>query len=295
MRVNEIVADSEGLSYSFEVFPQMNSRGRSIFDTVTDMSRLSPQFISVTYGAGGNGRGDLIRLCDHIESLGITPLPHFTVVGHSEVEARNILSRYRDHRFENVLALRGDPPRGYRGPIDALFHDFRYCSELVEFISRGFDTCVGAAVYPEGRTDCSWEDNLRYSRLKESVGAEFFVSQLFFENDHFQRFVEESGLGVPVIPGILPIFGPRQLEMARDLAGAHIPRRLAERVMRYRDDPESMRAAGIAYAAGQIVDLAERGFDFVHIFTLNRYRDTVDLLREVGVPIDRTREVGGKG
>ncbi|MFO7941928.1 MAG: methylenetetrahydrofolate reductase, partial [Bacillota bacterium] len=162
------------------------------------------------------------------------------------------------------------------------YRDFAHASQLIRYLKERFSPCVGGAVYPEGRPDCSWQDNLRFVRIKREAGAEFFITQLFFENDHFFRFVEESSLGESVIPGILPIFGPRQLEMARKLAGAHVPKRLLDRLSRYRDDPESYRAAGLDYAAEQITGLVEAGFGFVHIFTLNRARDTARLLGMLG-------------
>jgi len=283
MRISDIVAQAHGPLVSFEIFPQMTVHGRSIFEVVDELAGLDPSFISVTYGAGGNNRGDLVRLCTHIAGLGISPLPHFTVVGHSEREVKSTLSRYQDYGFENVLALRGDPPRDYDGPRADLFQDFSYCSELIDFITSRFDACVGAAVYPEGRPDCVWEDNLAFARLKEELGAEFFITQLFFDNSHFYRFVEQAGLNAPVIPGILPVFGKRQVDVAQTLAGATIPPALGETIRRFEHDAASLRQAGIEYAAQQIRELAEEGFDFVHLFTLNRPRDTADLLREIGL------------
>ncbi len=291
MRVSEIVRRSRGFSYSFEVFPGMGRNGRNIYRVIDEMVKLGPRFISVTYGAGGGNRRDLLSLCGHIAARGVTPLPHFTAVGHTRREVDEVLSSFRDHRFENVLALRGDPPRNHEGPVEDLFRDFSNASQLIRHVKEHHPPCVGAAAYPEGRPDCSREDNLGYAREKRDAGAEFFITQMFFENDCFYRFVEESGLGEAVIPGILPIFGPGQLEMAKNLAGAHIPRPLLQRLMRCRDDAEAFREVGLDHASAQISELVGAGFGFVHIFTLNRWRDTAELLERVRLR-DRRRASG---
>ncbi len=256
---------------SFEVFPpRKTSSIDTIYATLDDLQGLKPDFISVTYGAGGNA-GDT-STCDIASAIkhkyGIEPLAHLTCVNYTREEIDRILDLLRENGIQNILALRGDinpavPPK----------HEFRYAQELVSYIRERGGFHVSAACYPEGHID---SDNLitDIHNLKNKVdaGAQHLISQLFFDNSYFYSFLERAriaGITVPIEAGIMPVVNKAQIERMVTLCGASLPAKFTKMMQRFEHSPEATRDAGIAYAVDQIVDLMSQGVDGIHLYTMN--------------------------
>ncbi len=258
--------------FSVEVFPPKRDTGLDgIQDTIRRLSALPPDFISVTYGAGGSeNSGTTIDLARLIKSrCGVESVAHLPCLALTRQEARDILARLRDAGIENVLALRGD-----RGPAVREANVFRHAADLVEFIRGEGGFNVIAAAYPEGHNEApSIEVDVRHLREKVDAGASQLITQLFFDNDNFYRFrdrCEKVGIDVPIEAGIMPVLNKRQIERMVTLCKVKLPRKFVAVMERYGDDPDSMHDAGLAYAIDQIVDLVAQGVDGIHLYTMNR-------------------------
>ncbi|HWT74992.1 MAG TPA: methylenetetrahydrofolate reductase [NAD(P)H] [Mobilitalea sp.] len=263
--------DQKKTVLSFEVFPpKKTSSIDTIYTTLDELKDLRPDFISVTYGAGGNA-GDTatceiasaIRNKYHIE-----PVAHLTCVNYTKAEIEQILDRLKENKIENILALRGDinpnvPPK----------HEFRYASELVAFINERGGFHISGACYPEGHIESEnlIEDILNLKK-KVDAGAEHLISQLFFDNNYFYSFLEKAriaGIKVPIEAGIMPVVNKAQIERMVTLCGASLPPKFTKMLQRFEHSPEALRDAGIAYAVDQIVDLISQGVDGIHLYTMN--------------------------
>jgi methylenetetrahydrofolate reductase (NADPH) len=228
----------------------------------------------VTYGAGGSTRERTVEITKWIkQDLGIEAMAHLSCVGEPKERLVEILGELGDCGVENVLALRGDPPRGQTEwkPHPGGLH---YSVELIELIANQFDCCIGAACFPEVHPEApNLEHDLRYARLKVERGAAFLITQLFFDNELYFDFVDEAraaGIGVPMIPGIMPITNYKQIKTITGMCGASIPPDLARELDERADDPEAVAELGVAYATLQCSDLLARGAPGVHFYTLNR-------------------------
>lgn len=256
---------------SFEVFPpKKTSPIETIYTTLDELKDLKPDFISVTYGAGGNA-GDTAT-CDIASAIKkkyrIEPLAHLTCVNYTGQEILQILDRLEECGIENILALRGDinpdvPPK----------HEFRYANELVAFIKMRGGFHVSGACYPEGHIESVGpvEDILNLKK-KIEAGAEHLISQLFFDNSFFYSFQERArlaGINVPIEAGIMPVVNKAQIERMVTLCGASLPAKFTKMLQRFEHSPEALRDAGIAYAVDQIVDLISQGVDGIHLYTMN--------------------------
>ncbi|HSN89719.1 MAG TPA: methylenetetrahydrofolate reductase [NAD(P)H] [Anaeromyxobacteraceae bacterium] len=272
--------------FSFEFFPPKTDEGvRALFETVEALRPLAPAFVSVTYGAGGSTRQRTLELVKRLKrETEIEAMAHVTCVGASRDEVAAVLDEVAEAGIQNVLALRGDPPLGEKvfRPHPA---GFRYASELVAFIrsrpSRwGF--AVGAAAYPEGHVETrDLARDLRHLGMKVEAGADFLVTQLFFENAHYWRFVERAraaGIEVPVLPGLMPFTNVEQVERFTAMCGASIPPLLRAAMEVRRSDPDAARDLGVAYATLQSAELLRRGAPGVHFYTLNRSSSTRAIL-----------------
>jgi len=262
--------------FSFEFFPPKTPEGEAqLFEALHDLKDLGPGYVSVTYGAGGSTREKTVDLTARIRrETGIEAMAHFTCVGHSRDEAREVLGRIRDAGIENVLTLRGDPPKGATGFTPAP-NGFRYASEMVEFLrAEGFRFCVGAACYPEGHPESETkEKDLQNLRRKVDAGVDFLVTQMFFDNAFYFDFVERAraaGVSVPIVPGIMPITNAEQIARFTRMCGATVPMRLQLQLEKLRDDPAAATALGVAHATVQCAELLARGVPGIHFFTLNR-------------------------
>ena len=272
--------------FSFEFFPPKTDDGvRALFETVEALRPLAPTFGSVTYGAGGSTRQRTLELVKRLRrDTGIETMAHVTCVGSSRDEIAAVLDEVAEAGVQNVLALRGDPPRGettFRPHPDG----FRYASELVAFIRSRPDRwpfCIGGAGYPEGHVETrDLALDLRHLKLKVDAGAQFLVTQLFFENAQYDRFVERAraaGIAVPIVPGIMPFTNVEQVERFTALCGASIPPKLRAAMEVRRADGDAARDLGVAYATLQCADLLRRGAPGVHFYTLNRSTSTRAIL-----------------
>jgi len=264
--------------FSFEFFPPKTDAGyTSLFQTLADLADLSPGFVSVTYGAGGSTRQRTLDIVNAIQrETGTEAMAHLTCVGHGRAEIRDILGQLRAAGVDNVLALRGDPPRD-QPRFSPAPDGFAHASELAQFIrDEGFAFCLGGACYPEGHLESeSRDEDLRHTRLKTDAGVEFLITQLFFDNAFYFHFVErarQAGITCPIIPGIMPITNFEQIERLTRMCGATIPTKLRLALEKRKDDPEAILELGVAHATVQCVELLRAGVPGIHFYTLNRSR-----------------------
>jgi methylenetetrahydrofolate reductase (NADPH) len=262
--------------FSFEFFPPKSDEGvADLLRTLEELAPLEPGFVSVTYGAGGSTRDRTVDLVTRIkQSSGIEAMAHLTCVGHTADELAQVLDRLAVAKIENVLALRGDPPKGEKAfaPVPG---GFRYASELVRFIrDRDHAFCLGGACYPEGHLENpSREVDLKNLKQKVDAGLDFVITQLFFDNAFYFDFVERArrvGVNVPIVPGIMPITNYEQLHRFVRLCGATVPMRLSLQLDKVKDNPEAVMQLGIAHATVQCIELLNRGVPGIHFYTLNR-------------------------
>lgn len=270
MKTNALFA--EKTVFSFEVFPpKRTDTADSIIPTVEKLKALSPDFISVTYGAGGSeNSGITLAIASEIKNVyGIESVMHLPCLGLKKGDVLACLAKLRAAGIENVLALRGDlpsdvPPAG----------DFAHASDLVSFIREHGDFNIIAACYPEGHVESpSITEDIHNLKRKVDAGVDQLVTQLFFDNEYFYRFIERcriAGIDVPVEAGIMPVVNKKQIERIVSLCGATLPKKFTTMMARYEDNPEALRDAGIAYAVDQIVDLVTNGVQGIHLYTMNR-------------------------
>ncbi len=264
--------------FSFEFFPPKTDDGvRQLFETVEALRPLGPAFVSVTYGAGGSTRARTLDLVTRLKrETEVEAVAHVTCVGASRDEIGAVLDEVAAAGIQNVLALRGDPPRGERTFVPHP-EGFRYASELIGFVRSQparWSFCIGAAAYPEGHVEArDLALDLANTRRKVEAGADFLVTQIFFENAHYFRFVERAraaGIAVPVLPGIMPMQNVEQIERFTAMCGASIPTALRAAMEVRRGDADAAQQLGVAYASLQCADLLRRGAPGVHFYTLNR-------------------------
>jgi methylenetetrahydrofolate reductase (NADPH) len=274
MRIDRRLS-TDRLCYSFEFYPPKDDVALdALYRTVTELSSLEPAFVSVTYGAGGHNRARTIEVVSRIKNvLNVETMAHVTCVGHTRGELEAILDRLQADGVENVLALRGDAPVGE--PFMTAPDGFAHASELVAFIrARGYPFCVGAACYPEGHLESpSRDQDLAHLKAKVDAGVDFLICQLFFDNAFYFDFLErarKAGIGVPIIPGIMPVTSVEQLDRFTRMCGATVPMRLRLQLERRQDDPAAIQALGVAHATVQCMELLSRGVHAIHFFTLNR-------------------------
>ena len=257
--------------FSFEIFPPKPQYPiETVYDTLEALGDLSPDFISVTYGAGGSVREN--RTCELScmmkHKLKIEPMAHLTCIGARKAGIDAILADLQAGGIQNILALRGDIPEG-----GAPESDFTYAADLIRYIKETTDFDVAAACYPEKHTECeSLEKDIEHLKQKVDCGVGHLISQLFFHNEHFYDFcdkIEAKGITVPVTAGIMPITNQRQMERMASMCGAQIPEKYRLMMEKYGGDQAAIREAGIIYALEQIVDLIANGVRGIHIYTMN--------------------------
>ena len=261
--------------FSFEFFPPKTQEGeKQLWETLEDLRSLEPGFVSVTYGAGGSTRDRTIELVTHIkERTGIEPMAHLTCVGHTKEEIGSVLDRLAAARIENVLALRGDPPKGETN-FKTVEGGFSYANELVSYIrERDHGFSIGVAGNPEGHLESTKEADLKNLKRKVDEGADFVVTQLFFDNAFYFDFVERArrmGVNAPIVPGIMPITNYEQVNRFVRMCGATVPMRLQLELEKVKDDPQAVMQLGVAHATLQCSELLSRGVPGIHFYTLNR-------------------------
>jgi len=266
--------------FSFEFFPPKTDQGaENLMATVADLkSALEPDFISVTYGAGGSTRDRTHQIVTRVQNeLDVTAMAHQTCVAATRDEIKQSVQRLVDSGVENILALRGDPPKDADGKLGTFVppqDGFGHATDLLEFLHEHFDVCAGAACYPEDHPESSSrEHDMKWTRAKAAAGASFMITQLFFDNrfyfDSMSR-AAEVGLDVPIVPGIMPVTNVAQIERFTSMCGATIPQKLLGRLRRHADDPAAVMAIGIEWAIGQCRELLDRGAPGIHFYTLNK-------------------------
>ena len=274
MRIDEILAGSTPV-FSFEFFPPRDPEGVTLlFATVEALKPLHPDFVSVTYGAGGATRDGTVDIATQLKhEHGLETMAHLSCVGETRDGLVQILDRLETSGIENVLALRGDPPRGepdFTPPEGGL----GCAAELAAFISERYDFAIGGACFPEVHPEAdSLEGDLAYLKTKVTSGARFLITQLFFDNRVYFEFVQAAraaGIDVPIIPGVLPVISYPRIVRFCELCAASIPKPLAEAMEGVEGDPEAEAALGIAYAARQCEELLAGGAPGIHFYTLNR-------------------------
>lgn len=274
---------------SFEFFPPQTEEGvETLYKTVQELRPCRPSFVSVTYGAGGSTRDRTLGLVARIQrDLGITTMAHLTCVGSTKAEIKDTLERLHASGIRNVLALRGDPPKG-ESDFRPTEGGFAYATELVAFIRElGMDFCIGAACYPEGHVECpDMESDLQNLVQKVDAGADFLVSQLFFDNDDHHAFVRRArsaGITVPIVPGLMPVTNASQVERFTKMCGARIPQELYRRLRIVENDPAAVVATGVQWAVDQGRELLKSGAPGLHFYTLNRSSATLAVHAALGL------------
>jgi len=273
MKIKQLLEEKKP-TISFEVFPPKRDLDiEGIFETIKALKPLEPDFISVTYGAGGTSKDTTIEIASRIKrEYDIETIAHLTCVTSTTQEVNETLAELKERGIENILALRGDIPQGLEA--SELPNDFKYASDLVKHIQSTGDFSIGGACYPEGHLDAtSFDEDIWNLKRKTSLGLDFLITQLFFDNELFYKFADKCkshGIDVPIIAGILPVLSKSQILRIQQLSGCTLPKKFLRIINRYEHDPEALKEAGTAYAIEQIIDLLSWGVDGVHIYTMNK-------------------------
>jgi len=273
-------------SVSFEFFPPRSDEGAAQLErTIAELAELKPAFVSVTYGAGGSTRDKTLEIVSRIrQQAGIEAMAHLTCVGATKQEIGSVVSRLVDAGVSNIMALRGDPPKGQTNFV-AVEGGFAYANELVSYIRDEYGTTlsVGGAAYPEKHVECaSLAEDLLNVKRKVDAGADFLITQLFFDNRHYWNFCERAraaGIQVPIIPGIMPITNAARV----DRFGATLPPQLAAELENRRDNLQAVTQLGVAHATAQCIDLLRGGAPGIHFYTMNRSTAARDIFTELHV------------
>jgi len=297
MRIDEILNRGDEPVFSFEFFPPKTPEGeKNLYRALTELKPLEPAYVSVTYGAGGSTRDKTVEVTKWIkQGLGIEAMAHLSCVGEPVERLREILDEVGAAGIENVLALRGDPPRG---ETEWTPHPEGLGSspELIELIAGEYDFCVGGACFPEVHPEApDLETDLAFTKKKVDAGARFLITQLFFDNDMYFDFVREAraaGIDVPIIPGIIPVTNYAQIKRFTEMCGASIPDDLERELAAREQYPDAVKDLGVAHATAQCFDLLARGAPGIHFYTLNRSPATRAILAALRAshPWDRALE-----
>ena len=281
MRIDQIIAQPQPV-FSFEFFPPKTEAGReALVRTIDELKPLSPGYVSVTYGAMGSNRGQVIEIVSEIKNrIGIEAMAHLTCVGHTREELASVLDELAGVGIENVLALRGDPPPG--SAFQATRGGFAHASDLTALIRDRGGFCIGGAAYPEVHPDApDAVADLQNLQTKVAAGSDFLVTQLFFDNRDYFSFLErvrEAGIGVPVLPGIMPVTNLGQVKGFTEMCGAALPADLLAALEAAGDDEAAVLEIGVTHALQQCRDLLSAGAPGIHFYTLNKSASTREIL-----------------
>lgn len=289
--------NSKKVTLSLEIFPPKKAEGfESVKSTAMELTALHPDFISITCGAGGSTQTSTAGLAAVIEKADTTALSHLTCVRSSKEQIENAIQELKSKKIENVLALRGDKPKDAKEGENLFPSGMTHASDLVPLLKKnGF--CVGGACYPEGHPESNNRDNdIENLKYKVDAGVDFLTTQMFFDNDMLYSFLyrlQSAGIHVPVLAGIMPITNANQVSRMVYLSNAYIPRKLLSICDRFRDSPDAMKQAGIAYATDQIIDLISNGVRGIHIYTMNKPEIARSIIRNIDSIIAATNgEIG---
>lgn len=284
----KMILNQKKFSLSFEVFPPVREGNiENLYVTIQDLKEMEPDFISVTYGAGGGTKDKSIEIASRVKNVfKMDVLAHLTCVRATKGDIAKIIDEFKRENIENILALRGDPPEGEK-TFTITEGGFKYAYELVEFIKANDHFCVGVAGYPEGHIEAlSIKDDLINLKRKVDSGADFIITQLFFNNDAYYNFRDRAlalKINVPIIPGIFPILNYKQISRIIALSGVKIPTLLIEKIERNKDNTEDVEKYGIEYAVKQTEDLLKNDIAGIHLYCMNQSRPVKQILREVSI------------
>ncbi len=270
-------------TFSFEFYPPKTfSSILELGINVGQLMKLSPSFISVTYGAGGSTQEISFDLINYLQNkLGLCSMAHYTCVNATKEKVEHDLNFFNEIGIENLMLLRGDLPKGE----NSLHDDFRYASDLIKFAAEKNSFCIGAAGYPETHIEStSMEEDIHHLKFKVEQGVDFLVTQMFFDNSYYFDFVEKlttAGINVPIIPGIIPIVNFSQIKKFSDMCGATIPMTLADSMEQHKDDPKKKYQIGVDFAINQCNELLRNGAPGLHFYTLNKSRATIDIFESI--------------
>lgn len=260
---------------SFEIFPpKKDTPIDTIYETIADLKDLKPDFISVTYGAGGSTQDKTVEIASIVKNkYNIEALAHLTCVSLTESKLQTFIKQLTSNNVHNIMALRGDLPDTFDA---ALLEEspYKYASDLVKAIRSNTEISIGGACYPEGHFESkTLEADVDNLKIKVDNGADFLITQLFFDNELFYKFKDlayKKGINIPISAGIMPVTNKKQIERMITLSGASLPAKFSRIMARYENNPEALKEAGIAYATEQIIDLLSSGIDGIHLYTMNR-------------------------
>lgn len=289
MRIDQILGGDEPV-FSFEFFPPKTDAGRvGLMQTIDELRPLDPSFVSVTYGAMGTNRGQVIEITSEIKNeIGLEAMAHLTCVAHTREELLGVLDELAGEGIENVLALRGDPPKGESFQVPE--GGFAHASDLVGLIRERGGLCVGGAAYPEVHPDApDAATDLNNLRIKADAGVDFLVTQLFFSNQDYFAFVPRAraaGIDVPIVPGIMPVTSLNQIQRLSEMCGASLPADLVRNLEAAGSDAAAVIEVGIEHAFRQCRELLEEGAAGIHFYTLNRSTSTREVLSRLRDSLD---------
>lgn len=270
MKIREILGQGRP-TLSFEVFPpKTEDKYETVEAAAREIAKLSPSFMSVTYGAGGGTSRYTVDVAAALNNEYHVPtLAHVTCVSSTREKVHHVLEELKARGIENVLALRGDIPKEGK-----LAHDYRYASELIREIRQSGDFCIGGACYPEGHVESANKtEDILHLKEKVEAGCEFVTTQMFFDNNILYNYlyrIREKGITIPVVAGIMPVTRASQVKRICEISGTYLPSRFKAVVDRFGDNPAAMKQAGIAYATDQIIDLIANGVNAIHVYSMNR-------------------------
>lgn len=268
---------------SFEVFPPNEIYSLDeVFGVIDELALLKPDFISVTYGAGGASRGRTVEIASKIKNKNhIEALAHLTCIGAEKDEIDSILTELKNNNIENILALRGDLPKD---GTHLKKGDFLHASDLVKYLKNNDSFSVGGAFYPEGHQDTNDLLDLFNLKIKVDSGTDFIISQIFFDNEQFYEFrnkLKKLNINIPIVAGIMPVTNAKQIRKITSLCGCTIPEKLRKILDRYENNPKALKEAGIAYATEQIIDLMTSDIDGIHIYTMNKTETAKKIMNSI--------------
>ncbi len=286
MRIIDIL-NNKDVTLSFEVFPpKTDDKYADVERAAAEIAALKPDFMSVTYGAGGGTSKNTANIsADLQDKYGVNVLAHLTCVSSTKEDVKSMISVYKEKGIENIMALRGDIPKEGR-----ICYDYDHATQLISDIkSLDENICIGGACYPEGHVECARQsEDIIHLKEKVDAGCDFLTTQMFFDNSTLYQFlyrIREKGIEVPVLPGIMPITNARQVARSVSLSGSTIPQKMKIMVDRFADDPEKMKEAGIIYACDQIIDLISNGVSHIHVYSMNKPEIAAGIMRNLSTII----------
>jgi len=286
LKIRDLLKEKRTISCEF--FPPREADGiPNVLRAIDRVRAYQPDFVSVTYGAGGSTRAFTEEITMHIKrETGLEVMAHLTCVAQTREDIHGVLERLDENGIENIIALRGDPPQGQTDFVPVT-GGFEHATSLIKHIRQNFQFGLAGACYPEGHVESpDIRKDIEYARLKVEEGADFLVTQLFYDNSHFFEFIDraaKAGINVPIVPGVLPILTTAQIRRFTGLCGATIPAELDRQLEKYAGDDDAVRELGIEYATNQVRELWDSGVPGVHFYVLNRSYSVSKILDNLGI------------